>query len=127
LIDDQLLRIARLRYLKDHHQVAAVLQEETRLRQALQNLDRQAREQCETGAAMQLVGADIVWQSWLDRSRRTLNMELAQLLGRKETVLDRVRQSFGRQTAIQSMLARQKSENFRIAQRRFLESLATGP
>ena len=52
---------------------------------------------------MRALGADLLWQGWHSRTRRQLNIELAQVTARKLMAMDKVRKAFGRKHAVQTM------------------------
>lgn len=125
-MDRQLLEVADARYLRDRRNVAALLEEEARLRKALQRLDEQARHAGglpTVDSTMHIVGADLLWQGWLDRSRRATNMELARVLAQKEAVMTGVRLSFGRRQAIAEILVRYRADECQKADRKYYEDL----
>ncbi len=97
-----LVRVTELRFQKEYDAVRALIEEEARLRGDLAKLDRQSMAVGSGGdadQAMRTIGADILWQGWVARTRRDLNMQLARVLARKPHVMDRVRKAFGRQEA----------------------------
>lgn len=104
---DQMAAAAQAIYLREHHKIQDVLSTEARLRQSLARLDaqaEQARRQTPTDHSMRAVGADILWQGWVTRTRKQLNIELAQVMALKLTAMDRIRIAFGRRQAIRRML-----------------------
>lgn len=97
---------AQASYLHQVRRIADMVAEERALRAALARLDGQAesaRGALARDRTMRAIGADLRWQGWEDRTRRTLNTELARVLARKETVLDAVRLAHGRHQAIVSL------------------------
>ena len=107
---DELARMAEVTealYLREYRQIAALLDEERRLRGQLARLDGQVAEANATlaggAAAMQAMGAEVLWQAWAGRSRRQLNIELAAVLSRKLAAMDGLRRAFGRQEAVAAM------------------------
>lgn len=50
------------------------------------------------------IGADVLWQGWVSRTRRDLNTELAQLLLQKERLKVGLRHAFGKKQAAQDLL-----------------------
>ena len=107
---DELARMAEVTealYLREYRQIAALLDEERRLRGQLARLDGQVAEANATlaggAAAMQAMGAEVLWQAWAGRSRRQLNIELAAVRSRKLAAMDGLRRAFGRQEAVAAM------------------------
>ncbi|MDU9006584.1 hypothetical protein [Sedimentitalea todarodis] len=102
----QMSQVTEAVYLAEFRKVHALLQEEARLRGALAQLKEQAdseRKALSMDMPMQTIGADLLWQAWLVRSQRQLNIELSQVLAKKATVMEGVRHAFGRRNAVQSM------------------------
>jgi len=102
----QLSSVTRVLYLKEFQKVQGILEDEAALRRQISLLDvqaAQARDALRVEHAMQTVGADLLWQGWQTRMRHRLNLELAQVLAKKITVMDRVRTAFGRQNAVRTM------------------------
>lgn len=98
-----LAEAARAAYLCQAGRIAGLLAEEGALRAALARLDDQAaaaRAALAGDTALQAIGAGVLWHGWEDRTRRHLTTELAKVLARKHSVLDRVRIAHGRQQAI---------------------------
>lgn len=100
--------LAEALYLREMRAIAGVLAEEAALRAALAGLDRQAAQaqtELDRDPAMKSVGADLMWQGWQTRTRRRLNIELAQVIARKLGGLDAVRTAFGRRQALDGIAA----------------------
>ncbi len=51
------------------------------------------------------IGADVLWQGWVGRTRESLNIELAQILAQKEHLKSELQRAFGKQMAAKEMLA----------------------
>lgn len=115
----QMSQVTEAVYLAEFRKIQPLLQEESRLRGALARLKEQAeteRKALATDMPMQTIGADLLWQAWLVRSRKQLNIELSQVLARKSIVMDRIRHAFGRRNAVQTMSDRFTAD--RVAMRR---------
>lgn len=118
--------VTEARYLAEYRKIQPILAEEARLRGALTRLDDQARAARDVlmdQHAMQATGADIQWQAWVSRTRRQLNVELAQVLARKSAAMEGVRAAFGRREAVKAMFVRHCAEDARNRSRRFYETL----
>lgn len=90
-------QIFDLKFKKKQGAFLAVVQQEKQLRAQLKKLDTQARtSQIQEHQNMQAIGADVIWQSWIERSKKSLNMELAQVLAQKETLLSNVKKDYGK-------------------------------
>lgn len=61
--------------------------------------------------ALRRVGGEILWQGWVNRNRRELQMELARVLARKGEALAALKHAHGRSEAIEGLRDKaQKSE-----------------
>ena len=58
---------------------------------------------------MRVIGADILWQGWVARSKTALNIKLAQVLAIKEQQLHQVRQAFGKLQVVEQLIAETRS------------------
>ncbi len=50
------------------------------------------------------IGADVLWEGWVSRTREELNTKLAQVLAQKARLTVALRQAFGKQIAAAEML-----------------------
>ena len=86
------------------HKLAA---EEAALRRALAELEEKRKANAALPApalgGMRRIGADTMWQGWVDRKRRELQSELARVLARKNRLMRGVRLAFGRNTAAETL------------------------
>lgn len=122
----QMSQVTEAVYLAEFRKVQSLLQEEARLRGALAQLKEQAateRKALATDMPMQTIGADLLWQAWLVRSRKQLNIELSQVLAKKSIVMDRIRLAFGRRNAVQSMSDRFTADRATARRKTQLERL----
>lgn len=83
-----------------------VLTEEHSLRRALADLETGQKDVSQ----MRQIGADIIWQGWLDRKRRDLQAELARCLVQKNRLMRHVQKAFGRKSAADQIQADARSE-----------------
>jgi carbohydrate-selective porin OprB len=84
----------------------ALRAEEQRVATAMAALkdNRRATAQADhTDPVRQSLGADILWQGWLDARLRELNIEMARLRARREPVEQRLRVAFGRDQVANAM------------------------
>ncbi|AZV80123.1 hypothetical protein EBB79_20995 [Parasedimentitalea marina] len=103
---DQMAAVTQAQYLREHAKIKPILDAEADLRGKLAKLDAQmkeTRQQGEQDHAMRALGADLLWQGWHSRTRRQLNIELAQVTARKLMAMDKVRKAFGRKHAVETM------------------------
>ena len=109
----RLLPVARAKYEAEFASVRALLQAEAHCRAQLARLDalaQEARDQARAPGVMQLLGADVLFERNIARSRSILNSDLARILARKETAMVKVRKAFGRKNAIEVTSARLAEE-----------------
>lgn len=114
---DQMAAVTEAQYLREHAKIKPLLDEEARLRGQLTRLNSHVadtRQQGHDDHSMQMLGADLLWQAWHTRSKRQLNIELAQITAKKLRAMDSLKKAFGRQHAVQVMAdaerARTKAE-----------------
>ncbi|APG48726.1 hypothetical protein [Phaeobacter porticola] len=111
---DQMADVTEAMYLQEHAKVKPVLDAEARVRSQLAKLDRQVnetREIANSDHAMKALGADLLWQSWHGRTRRQLNMELAQITAQKLRAMDKLRKAFGRKHAVETMATQERQRH----------------
>jgi len=117
---EQLLMVSQAKYDHQQQAFAKILMEETRLRQEIVRLDKLNENSAVSGAdlvGMQAIGADILWQGWLSRSKTTLNMDLARVLAIKTHEQAKVRQAFGKVVALQELIrTKEKAQTKKSAQ-----------
>lgn len=91
-----------------------VLTEEQTLRGALADLEagqKHVRHLDAPGLGqMRQIGADIIWQGWVDRRRRDLQAQLARCLVRKNRLMGHIQKAFGRKSAADQMQADARSK-----------------
>lgn len=98
---DTLHILTELKYQKSMVGLADILARETKLRSEIQQLRDQAFEAQALPASphsMQNIGADVIWLRWVSQTTQKLNIELAQVLARKETLLADHRRALGRKS-----------------------------
>lgn len=103
----QMESVTEAQYLREHARVKPILDAEAAARAKLARLDQQIKEtraQADGDMAMKSLGADMLWQGWHSRTKRQLNIELAQATAQKLMAMDRLRKSFGRKHAVHTMV-----------------------
>ncbi|MHA6264155.1 hypothetical protein ACXYMO_13200 [Arenibacterium sp. CAU 1754] len=121
-------KVTQARYLREFDKIRAILQEESRLRQDLAKLHQQekmTRPSPETAHQMQIVGADMLWQGWAARTRRELNIQLAQVMARKLIAMDQIRKAFGQRQALETMMADATAQARRRQAAKFLDNMTS--
>jgi hypothetical protein len=110
---EQLLMVSTAQYDHQRQVFAKVVAEEGQLRQELlrlKGLDQIAEENPTAVSNMRVIGADLLWQGWLSRSKSALNMQLARVLAIKAHEQDKVRKAFGKVVALQELIKNEKKE-----------------
>ncbi len=105
---DQMVAVTEAQYLQEHAKVKPILDREAALRGQLSKLDAQileTRAQADGDHSMRALGADLLWQGWHARTKRELNMQLAQVIAQKLSAMDKLREAFGRKHAVETMAA----------------------
>ena len=110
-------------YLREFEKIKSILEEEARLLENLSRLDDQVRGNRDPDVTVRSLGADLLWQGWEERTRRQLNMELAQVRARKLVMMEKVRTAFGRKQMIEDMMAQARSDRDRLKRVRAQERL----
>lgn len=103
---ENLRKVTQVLYAQEHVKIAEVLAQEASIRAAMARLESQNQAGLtdeDTVDPMQLIGADLLWNTWQHQTRQRLNTELAQVMARKLQLLDRVRRAFGKDQAIQTL------------------------
>ena len=109
----ELQQIEALRALKSSQVFGELLREEMRLREALKDLNEYRQQSCPDpmiAHEMRSIGADVAWRKWVDGQTATLNVELAQLLARKEALHKQVQRDVGRREAVAHIVQKARSE-----------------
>ncbi|MEP1610553.1 MAG: hypothetical protein ABJL72_01390 [Roseobacter sp.] len=108
---DELEKVLTLRFQKKQQVFAKIVNEEGRLRSQLSKLEEQERASDSTSNHNQkAIGADVIWKAWLSRSRASINLELAQVLAQKESLLSSVRKEYGKLLVSQLLYQNHKSD-----------------
>jgi len=104
----QLEAITQAKYDQQQQSFKRIQAEENRLRSELARLDDMLQQSNDAGTQvgeMRAIGADIIWQGWVGRSKTELNLKLAQVLAIKEQQLHQVRQAYGKLQVVQQLIA----------------------
>ncbi len=84
--------------------------DEAELREELAALETKCRAARSLNAgdmlAQRSVGADMLWQGWVNRTRRQLQIRLARVLAMKGAALQELRRAHGRSEAAEALVAR---------------------
>lgn len=109
----QMSTVTEVLFQREFSAIQGILKEESAIRQSLAQLDAQSQSSSSINAqdcAMQTIGADILWQAWVSKTRRQLNIELAQILARKIEAMTQIRKAFGRKKAVNSLIENTRQE-----------------
>lgn len=99
--------VVQAQYDKAQQAFQQIVAQESKIRQELVQLSdmaTSARERVSLDDGMQMIGADLIWQSWLARKRRELNMQLARTLALKEPHVASVRRCYGKLIATRALI-----------------------
>ena len=109
----KLEEIMRAKYPTSQQDLRRYVSQENQLRDELRKLDKQARDaDSDVESSMKTIGADIIWKSWVGRTKTELNLQLAQILAQKEGYLNRVRKDYGK-LLVAEELRRKQLEDIR--------------
>jgi hypothetical protein len=109
----QMSTVTEVLFQREFSAIQGILKEESAIRQSLAQLDAQSQSSSSNNAqdcAMQTIGADILWQAWVSKTRRQLNIELAQILARKIEAMTHIRKAFGRKEAVKKLTEKSRQE-----------------
>jgi len=106
---EQLKSLSELKYRQSTQALALILQRESELRTELSRLRQLVLEthaQPAEDAHVRAIGADIIWLKWVGQAQRKLNIELAQVLARKEGHMAANRRALGKKLVSEELAAR---------------------
>lgn len=110
-------------YEAQQFKLQSVLEDESLLRQEIDLLKSRALDaQTHSCESMLLVGADMIWQTWVERKIVQLNAQLAQVLALKDHELTQLRKEFGKKTAAEKLHNRALNET-QNRKRKFCEAV----
>lgn len=90
-------KLVEVKYRQQQESFARLLAQETRLRMSLAQLDtHMAESRSSEDTPQRAIGADVLWQSWIGRKKRELNIQLAQILAVKQRHIEQVRKAYGK-------------------------------
>ncbi len=127
-----LLSIMQARYQSEQQAFQKLVAEENRLRSDLRQIDAQARESDHgSNAGMRAIGADVIWKAWVGKTKRALNIQLAQVLAQKEHHIQKVKKSYGKVLVTQELqsdfIAQNAKDKTRNALSRAIEQSLYSP
>lgn len=103
--------LVSIKYQQQQESFARLLAQENKLRNSLLQLDAHLTESRNSDDTSQkAIGADVVWQAWIGRKKRELNMQLAQVLAVKERHVAQVRYAYGKVLVTDALFTQVKAE-----------------
>ena len=96
---DHLKTLSNLKYLHSQQALSELLRRENDIRSELARLRtllHETQAQPPEQVKMRTIGGDVIWMQWLGQAQRKLNIELAQILAQKETLLAKHNKAHGR-------------------------------
>ena len=122
----QMSAVTEAMFQREFNAIQGLLKKEAGLRQSMAQLDAQSNTGKINDAqdcAMKTIGADILWQAWVSKTRRQLNIELAQVMAQKIEALAHIRKAFGRKEAVKRLLEAAQDERHKKVARLRAERL----
>ena len=105
-------QLVEVKYRREQESFGRLLEQEGRLRASLAQLDAYlAESRTNADTPQKAIGADVVWQAWIGRNKRALNMQLAQVLAVKERHIAQVRLAYGKVLVTDELHARTRKED----------------
>lgn len=90
-------QLVDMKYQQQQESFARLLAQEGSLRTSLRQLDAHlTASRSSDDTPQKAIGADVVWQAWIGRKKRELNLQLAQVLAVKERHVAQVRLAYGK-------------------------------
>lgn len=118
----QMSDVTEAMFQREFSTIQHLLKEESSLRQSLTQLEAQSNTGKINEAqdlSMNTIGADILWQAWVSKTRRQLNIELAQIMAQKIEAMAHIRRAFGRKEAVKRVMeAAHDERRKRVARQR---------
>lgn len=104
-------QLVEIKYRQQQESFARLIVQENSLRASLGQLDMQlAQSRKNPDAQQNAIGADVLWNAWVGRKKRELNMKLAQVLAIKERHIAQVRRAYGKVVVTETLLTQATQE-----------------
>ncbi|MEP1962580.1 hypothetical protein [Tateyamaria sp.] len=123
---DQLKTLSELKFQHSLRSVSYLLAREDKLRveiARLRTLTRETQTQPPEQEKMRMIGGDVIWLQWLGKTLRQLNMELAQILAQKETLLAQHRRTHGRKMTAERLTGQEIGKQLQSKQKIILDQI----
>ncbi len=104
---NDLLVVTEAKYRLEQQSFQKIVAQENHLRSELSRLDElqyQTRSTVQDACEMRAIGADVLWQGWIGRSKSQLNLKLARTLATKLHHLAQVRRAYGKVLVVNELL-----------------------
>ncbi len=104
---EELTSLMEARYQRSQQPLKSITSRENQLREELKKLKLQLTSVHKHGLhdhrEMHLIGADVAWEKWVEKTRKALNLELATVLAEKQKHLTSVKNNFGKFKAVETI------------------------
>ena len=118
---DELAKLTDAIYQAELTKMKTLIKREAELRQKLLRLDEQRRKNMAIPNTQMVgarqIGADVLWQGWVGRTRHELNIQLAQVMAQKAKMVDALRHTFGRQIAASELLETAQNDRYQRSEK----------
>ncbi len=122
-----LVEVTEALYRAELLKMHAITARENCLRKDLRDLDEHNRSTRSIPDSqlngLRQIGADVLWQGWVARTRRNLNVELAQILVQKERMKAELQRAFGKQLAASRLLQEDQQAKVKVQEKKFWQDL----
>ena len=121
----QMQHLVQAAYDQQQQNFGKIIAEETTLRRELQRVDQmdlEARIAVQSDIGMRAIGSDVIWQSWVGRTKTQLNLELARVLAIKEQHLAAVRKAYGKVMVVEALITQENAVEKKAQQKRALDT-----
>ena len=105
-----------------------IVAEENALRRELSRLgtlEKSARDDAHRDLEMRSIGADIIWQSWVVRTKTQLNMAISRVLAKKQPHLAIVKRAYGKVLIVNELLEKEEKKRDKKLQSKALSETIT--
>ncbi len=130
----KLMQLAQINYDHKKQTLENIVQRERVLRSELQRLSEMASismGEDNVFGQMRMIGADVVWQTWLAKTRIELNQRLARVLAQKVQEQEMVRVAFGKLIATESLtevkMKSREKRKLQVAQAQWIQTALDEP
>lgn len=124
---EDLSRLTDALYQARLNKMRGINEREAILRQKIAELDRFRRSNATLPAeelhTVRQIGADVLWEGWVSRTRADLNTQLARVLAQKAQMTAELRQAFGKQIAAAAIRDSADRDFIKGREKRYRQSL----